>query len=81
MKKIKRSNWTVEEVNDQHITLRDLGPWDEYMTITNDIESVIKDLSSSIAGRRVFYYNNNEELNEVVIKNGEFSGFYPVEVR
>lgn len=73
----REANYDVVEQNDQRIVLRDIGPWDQYMTITNAAESVVAGLGD-IGSRRVFYYDSDGELTELVVNDGQFERFAPV---
>lgn len=62
------------------LVIRDIGPWDRYMTITNDAEHVVEELVSKgvlPAGRRLLYYDSEGELDELLVKDGKFAGFAP----
>jgi hypothetical protein len=62
------------------LTIKDLGPWDTYATITNDAEEVVRDLLASgqlMRGERLFYYDSEGWLDELLIVNGVFAGFAP----
>jgi len=66
------------ESNREVLVLRDLGPWDEFLTVTNDIENVVKKLSlvgKLGNGRRLVYLDSEGELTEVRVVNGRFAGF------
>ncbi len=72
----KEANYMIRDRTDERIVLQDIGPWDEFMTITNAAEWVIESLGD-IGGRRVFYYDSDGELTELLVKNGRFAGFAP----
>jgi len=72
-----QANYQILENTAEHIILQDMGPWDKYMTITNAAESVIASLSN-IGSRRVFYYDSEDVLTELLVKDGKFAGFAPV---
>lgn len=60
------------------LILRDVGPWDEYLSITNGAEYVVERLVKEgllPEGRRLFYHDTDGELTELVVKDGEFVGF------
>lgn len=67
---------------DSHATyIRDVGPWDRHLTVTNDAEKVVETLILQgllPAGRRLFYYDSDGVLEEILVKNGRFIGFTPV---
>ncbi len=64
---MRRSNFEVVEITDKQIVLRDLGPWDEFMTITNNAENVVNLLRDKIGNRRLFYYDSEGELTEILV--------------
>jgi len=60
------------------LVLRDVGPWDEYLTITNGAEHVVERLVREgflPEGRRLLYHDTDGELTELLMKNGRFVGF------
>lgn len=78
------SNYTTKAVYDvdngmtRCICLYDRGPWDKHKTITNDAEGVIENLIQMgmwRPGVRVFYYDSEKELGELVVRDGKFAGF------
>jgi hypothetical protein len=63
------------------LVLRDLGPWDEYLTITNDAEGVVMALAA--AGKldrkpRLLYLDSYKELTELLYEESTFLGFKAV---
>ena len=76
----QRANYEVLENTPDHILLQDIGPWGKYMTITNAAESVVQEVDQKygIGSRRVFYYDSENELTELLVKDGRFAGFAPV---
>jgi hypothetical protein len=36
---------------------------------------VVEDLASMLNGRRLFYYDSEGELTELLVKDGKFAGF------
>lgn len=76
-----RSNYVVEVCNIHKIIIRDVGPWDQYMSVTNDAENVIIDLAEKLKGlgnRRVFYYDSEGDYSELQHNGEYFTGFGPV---
>lgn len=73
----RHARFYVECDTCESITIRDMGPWDEYPTITNDPEWVVSQLASVVGDRRLFYYDSMGELDELVIRNGHFARFAP----
>ncbi|MCC6671076.1 MAG: hypothetical protein IT458_08445 [Planctomycetes bacterium] len=64
------------------LIIRDVGPWDLYPTVTNDAENVVRTLLASrllLPGQRLHYYDSEGQLAEILIHDGRFAGFAPVE--
>ncbi len=62
------------------LTIRDVGPWDKYMTVTNAAEWVVQQLVAEGLlpdGKRLFVYDSQGDLDEFVIFCGRFAGFKP----
>jgi hypothetical protein len=68
--------FNVLESTDSYVLIRDVGPWDRYPTVTNDAEAVVKRLLRPTP-RRIFYFDSDGDLGEVVVKDGQFAGFAP----
>lgn len=72
----------VSESTPERLVIKDVGPWDRYFTVTNDAENVVQELvrdGQLPAGRRLFYYDSQNDFDEILVVNGKFSGFRPVE--
>ena len=71
--------YDIIQATETCIVLKDLGPWDRYMTITNAAEHVIEDMQRIfiIGNRRIFYYDSEDELTELLVKDGRFAGLAP----
>ncbi len=39
-----KSNYKIEELSDDKLIIRDIGPHDKYATVTNDVDNVVKTL-------------------------------------
>lgn len=75
---MRRANYDIAKQMPEAITLRDLGPWDKFLTITNAAEDVVEELVRQgilNEGQRLLYYDSEGELTELIHKNGKFSGF------
>lgn len=74
----QKANYQVVERTAKRIVLQDVGPWDRYMTITNAAENVVEaEILNGLGPRRLFYYDSDGELTELLVKNGRFAGFAP----
>ena len=77
---MSRANYVMEQCNPEHVVIRDLGPGDKYMSVTNAAEEVVAELIASgqlKTDQRLFYFDSDNELDELVVKAGKFSGFSP----
>jgi hypothetical protein len=72
---MKRSNYGIAEETTTKIVLSDIGPWDRFLSITNDAENVVDDLAPRLNGRRLFYLDTEGEMTELKVKGGKFDGF------
>lgn len=66
----------AQAIANDPLVIRDVGR--ECMSITNDAEAVVEDLVSRgllPAGRRLFYYDSDGQLDELLVEDGRFAGF------
>lgn len=73
----RHANFEMVRSNAQSVVIRDVGPWDRHPTVTNDAESVVAALADSLNGRRLFYFDSDEQLDEILVRDGRFAGFAP----
>lgn len=73
----RKPNYSIETKTADKLVLRDLGPWNLHPTITNGAEEVIADLQvqNVLDGRRVFYYDSENKIDELRHERGRFVGF------
>ncbi len=67
-------------LQDDPLVIRDIGPWDKHPSVTNDAEAVIETLVNNghlPEGRRLFCYDTEGQLDELLVKAGKFAGFAP----
>ena len=74
---IKRANYTIVHDDSERMVILDVGPWDLFPTVTNDIEGVVNELVGRLNGKRLFYYDSENNYDEIVIENETFVGFRP----
>lgn len=60
-----------------HVMIRDLGPWDEHLSVTNGAEQVVEALAPMLRGRRLLYLDSEGEQDELLVRDGKFAGFAP----
>lgn len=61
-----------------YILIRDIGPWTQHPTVTNDAKGVVQRLARAgylPNGRRLFYFDSENHMDEILVKNGCFAGF------
>ncbi len=78
---MNHSNYAiVEDEAGKPLVIKDLGPCDRYLSVTNDAEAVVLELGNAgmIAGdRRLFYIDSNGIKDEIIQHGGRFLGFAP----
>ena len=80
MRKMRHAQFRIEQATSEKLVLGDMGPWDKYMTITNDAEYVVEQVASMLGNRKLFYYDSANILTEIILYRGnKFSGFKWVE--
>jgi hypothetical protein len=69
----------IEETTPSALVIRDLGPWDRFHTVTNDVEQVLAELFAAgylPSTRRLFYYDSEGRKDEILFdQRGRFMGF------
>lgn len=81
MARASAANYAVVEDSADFLVIRDVGPWDEHLTITNDAEGVVARVAPELKGRRLLYYDSQDDLDELLVRDGRFAGFRPGPVR
>ena len=77
------ANYRVENVTIDitgALVIRDIGPWDKHLTVTNDAEGVVDELlkmGTLKPGQRLFYIDSECVLDEILVKDGKFARFCP----
>jgi len=66
-------------VLDHHhlLLIKDLGPWDQHKTVTNDAAHVVEELASRLGGRWLYYLDSDGQLDQILVQDGRFAGFKP----
>lgn len=64
----------VVGLNDNVVILEDMGS-EEYRSITNAAEKVVREINDRWPGRKIYYYDTNAEFWQLVHKTGDFRGF------
>lgn len=71
----RHARYRIIKENAEAILFRDIGPWSQHLTVTNDAEYVVEQLAPRLGARRLFYYDSEGDLTELLIKDGKFAGF------
>lgn len=69
----------VQNTPGSTLIIRDVGH-NDHRSVTNDAEKVVADLVASgdlPPGRRLFYYDSEGQLDELLVRDGKFAGFRP----
>lgn len=72
---MKSASYTVEEDTPARLVIRDVGPWTRHATVTNDAENVVASLirlGILKVDQRLFYYDSEGVLGELVHEGGRF---------
>jgi hypothetical protein len=69
------ARFRVEATYYDRVVIRDLGPWDKHPTITNDAAAVVRAMYGVVRHRRLFYYDSEGNMDELLHTNGRFDGF------
>lgn len=74
-----RAKYEILESGNDRVVLKDVGG-DGYATVTNAAEWVIEELFVNGVlknGQRLFYWDTDGNLDELLVLNGHFDGFRP----
>lgn len=85
---MRMANFTVLKSMHEYILLQDLGPWDQFPTITNSAEEVVEEMDKRLnrpdfndwinadgKQRRLYYIDSENNITELLVKDGKFAGF------
>jgi len=78
---MRRANYEIVERRRDRLVIRDVGPWDQFATVTNAAEYVADELwglAELFDGMRLFYYDSEGEPTEILLDEScNFRGFAP----
>ncbi len=75
----RHANYTAE-IKADCLVLYDAGPWDVCLTITNDVEFVVKELTRTgmlKPDQHLFYYDSEGQYAKIIHRDGKFLMFAP----
>ena len=71
-----RANYEFVDFNSEYVVIRDLGPWSNFMTVTNDAEAVVREIWPMLEGRLLYYIDSEGDIGELRVgAGGRFDGF------
>lgn len=77
----RKSNYRIlEDVKGRPLLIEDVGPWNVFMSVTNNAEAVVEELVGAgklPEGRRLLYIDSDGQMDEIVISGGKFLSFKP----
>jgi hypothetical protein len=74
---MRHAKFDLVGVTPTFVIIRDVGPWSEHPTITNDVEYVVRLIAPLLDGRRLLYFDSLDELDELILEDEKFTGFAP----
>ncbi len=76
---MRKSNYIISINTKEFIFVVDVGPWNEFMTVTNNVEDVLKSLGP-VLGNKKLYYEDSEGIFDEILHDGiVFMGFSPAD--
>lgn len=69
------ANFSIVRDSPGWLLIKDEGPWDQFGTVTNDVERVVKLLAERLGDRRLYYIDSYGEVDEICVREGRFDGF------
>lgn len=77
---MRKPSFVVVSRSQTALTIKDVGPWDIFPSVTNSAEEVVEDLLTTgflMPGMQLFYYDSEGVLDEILIMENRFAGFAP----
>jgi hypothetical protein len=70
-------NYEVVRIAAEWVLIRDAGPWDRHLTVTNGADLVVEQLAAQglLDQRRLFYIDSEGDCDEIVVEHGQFVRF------
>ena len=75
---MRSPRWELVSRSAVRVTIRDVGPWSRFPTVTNGAEAVVDELVASGLlgdGQRRFYFDSEGACDEIVVARGKFVEF------
>jgi hypothetical protein len=71
---VSRARYAIVSVKGGVVTIRDLNIG---RSVTNDAEAVVEELVARWGDQRIMYYDSSGQLDELLHRGGQFTGFAP----
>lgn len=74
----RKSNYEIIHSSPKLCVIKDVGPWDEFLSVTNDAENVVAELyrEAFISNdTMLLYYDSCGQLDRIRHENGVFKRF------
>lgn len=74
---MKTPNYKIISEDKNQITIQDVGPWNEFPTVTNGAELVVKELADAgkLDGRTLRAIDSVGDMDELEYQGDRFTGF------
>ena len=75
---MNKSKYKIEIVDEKLVLLKDIGPWDQFKTITNNAKEVveeIRELGHLETDPNLLYWDSEGNLTELVYNDSGFLDF------
>ncbi len=73
----EHASYRLVDSTEELVLIEDIGPHDQFPTITNDAEWVVFRLAPMLEGRRLEYIDSDGNRDQLIVKDGKFAGFAP----
>lgn len=57
------------------LVIQDIGNWSGCLTVTNDVDWVVKQVAPLLNGRRLEYIDSEGQRDQILVAGGRFAGF------
>lgn len=69
------ANYDIITDAPDYLLIQDIGPWDQYKTITNTAETVVEELADKLGDRKLYYVDSEGITDQLLVLDGKFNGF------
>lgn len=69
------ANYDIITDAPDYLLIRDIGPWDQFKSITNTAETVVEELADKLGDRKLYYVDSEGITDQLLVLDGKFTGF------